>query len=143
MPGRGYLHLLGEYSLGLLDDHPAGERDLELSGDDFLLAGGASLQDPDGGHIDQRTGRPGQRRIQAVRCGAQVERAARRTSAPGAHPRSLPRCQSSAGRRLEIPSQDGHIVASGNVTYPQSGWRKSAPKFLTVTITRIGTGIPS
>ena len=51
---RADLHPLGEHALGLLDDDPAGERQLQLPGDDLTAADGALVEDADGGGISQR-----------------------------------------------------------------------------------------
>ena len=47
------LQPLGQDALGLLDDDPASERQLQLPGDDLAAADGALLQDADGGGIGQ------------------------------------------------------------------------------------------
>src|ERR1700689_3595463 len=54
----------GEDALGLLDDDPGVEGDLELPGDESLLAGGAFLQEPDGGDVDQSAGCPRDCRVE-------------------------------------------------------------------------------
>jgi len=48
--------LLGEYSLGLFDDHPAVEGGLQLIVDYLGAVDCSFLQDPDGGHVGQRLG---------------------------------------------------------------------------------------
>jgi hypothetical protein len=61
----------GQDSLGLLDHDAAVERDLQLASYDLVLADRPFLQDPDGGHVNQRPGRYRHRRVQAVGCGAE------------------------------------------------------------------------
>ena len=57
---------LGEDALGLLDDDPAVQCDLQLTGHELLLVDRAFLQYPDRGYIDERPGRPRDGRVQAV-----------------------------------------------------------------------------
>jgi len=78
--GEGLVHVhpeaFGELALGLLDDHPAIQRGLQLLVQDVAVPHAALVQQADGGHVGQRLADPDAGRGQRARISAeQVQRA--------------------------------------------------------------------